>query len=299
MNPLISIGLCVKNEEKNIRATMSHLINQNFPHNKIEIIIVDGYSVDDTVNIINNCLKDSDYSYKIIYENKGLGNARQIVIQESVSDYVLWVDGDILLSPNYINYQYNFMENNENVGVAIGSYGIYGENIVDLLENYSYVVDSYRWAGHEHPRLLGTEGSIFRMKAIRQVNGFDSRIQGACEDIDLVYRIRQKGWKLYMTKAIFYEKCKQTWKGLWDQYVWWGKGGHFLNHKNKRINPVYEMIPPAGFYAGLNRMFTAYSITQDKKSFFMPIHYLFKRFAWCYGFIKAHYEGYGHIMDEL
>ena len=129
------------------------------------------------------------------------------------------------------------------------------------------------------------------------MKGFDNQIKGAGEDIEVAYRIKNKGWLFYMTDALFSEACEETWKDLWDQYFWWGYGGHYLFHKDRRINPVYEMVPPAGLYAGLMRSFISYRITLRKVSFLLPIHGAFKRTAWFFGFIKSHLDRYGHSIQ--
>jgi len=38
----------------------------------------------------------------------------------------------------------------------------------------------------------------------------------------------------------------------------------------------------------------AYRMIKDKISVLIPLHYAFKRMAWCIGFIKGRINGYGH-----
>jgi hypothetical protein len=166
-------------------------------------------------------------------------------------------------------------------------------NLVAALENIVYVVDS------KHIGKIGldvpvTEGAVYRVKAIRQVSGFDNQITGAGEDLDAAYRVGAVGWLFGETNAELYESCRGTWKSLWDQYVWYGYGGHFIIHKNKELIPFYKMVPPAGFVAGLLRLPVAYRLTHKKAVLLLPIHYVFKRIAWCFGFLKGHLNKYGH-----
>lgn len=294
MKVLVTIGLCVKNEEVDIGVAVDSLYKQDYPHHLMELIVVDGESKDRTMEIIKNALYTGDIDYKIFSDNKGLGPARQIVVNNAKGDYIIWLDGDLKFSRDYVRKQVEFMEMNPTAGIAGGEYGFCPGSLVATLENLAYVVDSYNWKNKELPRLPPTEGSIFRVCAVRQVTGFDDQIKGAGEDIEVAYKLKKKGWLFYMTNALFCETCEQTWKDLWDQYFWWGFGGHYLFHKDRRINPVYEMVPPAGFYAGLMRSFISYRITRRKISFLMPIHGAFKRTAWFFGFIKSHLAGYGH-----
>ena len=43
--PLVTIGLCVKNNESTIRGTVNSITVQNFPHELIEIIVIDKISM--------------------------------------------------------------------------------------------------------------------------------------------------------------------------------------------------------------------------------------------------------------
>lgn len=40
--------------------------------------------------------------------------------------------------------------------------------------------------------LIGTEGTTFRVNALRQVNGFDKNVKDAGEDLDVVLKVREQ-----------------------------------------------------------------------------------------------------------
>ena len=63
MNPKISIIVPCKNSEKTIQKTFDSLRNQKYPN--LECIVVDGFSKDSTMNIVNNNL---DIVTKVISE---------------------------------------------------------------------------------------------------------------------------------------------------------------------------------------------------------------------------------------
>jgi len=61
------------------------------------------------------------------------------------------------------------MEQHPSVGIAVGSFGIlHGDNWVATLENIGYVIDSSRYHGTLTSKLIGTEGFIFRVEAVRE-----------------------------------------------------------------------------------------------------------------------------------
>jgi glycosyltransferase involved in cell wall biosynthesis len=293
--PTVTIGLCVKNAERIIADAIDSIAKQNYPHDLMELIVVDGDSKDGTLDIIRERLSTTDIEHSFYFENEGLGLARQIVVRNARGKYVIWVDADLIFPANYVSLQVRFMEANPKVGIGRARYGILPESsIVAFLENIPFVVECYRHTNDVPLGISGTEGAINKTEAVREAGGFDIRIKGAAEDTDLAYRIKLKGWSVRLTEAVFYEKCRDSFKALWDEYVWWGRGGHYSFHKRKDVMELVKMSPPAGFLAGALRLPIAFKLTHRASVFLLPLHYAFKRVAWCIGYFAAHLNGYGH-----
>ncbi len=103
------------------------------------------------------------------------------------------------------------------------------------------------------------------------------------------------GWLLSMSNAEFYHRFRKTWKGLWDQYFWYGYGMHYVNHKHRGLFPFWKEIPFIALIEGVLRSFTAYKATRWKLSFLLPFSYVFKQTAWWLGVIKSHRDRYTHM----
>jgi glycosyltransferase involved in cell wall biosynthesis len=299
------VALCVKNNEVTIEDAICSVLAQNFPKEFMEIIVVDGCSRDKTVSIVKKLLFGANIRTRIFSENKGLGEARQIVVDNAIGDYIVWVDGDMILTKDYVRKQVDFMERTPAAGIAKGRYGLgRRQTLVAYLQNIDYFAKAFSWWGSEYKekltsKPLGTSGSIYRVQSIRQVGGFDRRIKGGYEDTDVEQRIRATGWLIYATDTVFFEQYRDSWRALWNQYFWWGYGAHCVHHVNKAVflppfPRLYEMLPPAGFLAGLWRSIIAYKWVYQKAVFLLPFQYAFKRIAWCFGFAKSHTDGYGH-----
>jgi glycosyltransferase involved in cell wall biosynthesis len=294
----VTVGMCVKNSEGTVRLAIDSVINQDFPHSSIELIIVDGNSSDKTLDILKESLRDTDLKVQILTENSGLGQARQMVADNASGDYIVWVDADMILPKSYILKQVTFMDGHPRAGIAAGKYAVYvGQGIVPDLENVVYAVDSVygEKSASKIGYLPGTEGSIFRVKAIHQVGGFDLHMNGAAEDTEIAYRIRRHGWEISLTNEKFVESTRGSWSSLWAQYFWWGRGGHFVFHKDRNAISLWKMTPIGGFFAGILRTPKAYLLIHKKYIFLLPFHYTYKRIAWLFGFVSAHKEGYGHF----
>ena len=125
--------------------------------------------------------------------------------------------------------------------------------------------------------------SINRLRALRQVGGFDEAIKGAGEDMDLESRIKGAGWLLRKTSAIFYEVCRPSWSALWKRYYWHGFGAYHLIRKNVRVNYAYGSSLSSIVLEQIARSGKAYRITNRKQVFFLPLHWFFKKSAWLLG----------------
>jgi glycosyltransferase involved in cell wall biosynthesis len=288
----VALGFCVENSAATVGEAIDSVVSQDYPHELMELIVVDGYSKDKTLYIIKNALLNSGIRARFFQENEGLGIARQIVVENADSDYIVWVDGDMVLADDHVKKQVDFMESNPRVGIAGGKFTVYpGESLIASLESVEWVVEDYIHGKKAslRPTLHRAGGCIYRVKAIRQAGGFDRNINGALEDLDAEYRIGEFGWYTYfITDAVFNDRRKETLRGIWRENFWYGYGGHYFLHKYQKS------VSTSAFLAGLKRSFVAYKLTHRKTVFLLPLQYYFKKIAWYFGFLKAHSSGYGH-----
>lgn len=294
----VTVGLCIKNCEKTIRETFQSIINQDFPHELLEIIVVDGNSNDATLSIIKDIAMKTDIRMSFYNDGgKGLGVARELVVDHAKGEFIVWVDGDVLLPKDYTRKQVEFMDQNPKVGVAGGTWRYKGRSIVATIEDMNSV---NKWFIKENRtfKKFGVGGCIYRVKATKQVGGFDKNILGAGEDADITYRIKKAGWLLTISFPGSYHQFRETWKDLWTEYFWWGYGMHYVYHKHPHLFTLWHRIPPVAFLAGLRLSILAYKFTHLKISFLLPLHSFFKRTAWWIGFAKGHINGYGHVLTK-
>lgn len=300
MKPKVTIGVCVKNSESSIKEAIESILNQDYPHELMELIIVDGYSKDNTLSIIKNCLKNVNLRTKIFQENEGLGWARQIVVENANGKYIVWVDSDMILSKDFVRKQVEFMENNPSVAIAKGKLALKSTgSALATLETFSRAISKMiDFKSNARSNVLGTGGSIYRTQVIKQVGGFDKDIKGYCEDWDIELKIRKAGWllKTMNVEYLDYERLGMTWKDLWVRYWRRGYDTHYFLHKHPGLIKHYRMFPPAAFFAGLFHAHRLFKLTKEKIVFLLPFQYVFKMVAWYIGFIKSHLNYMDHDL---
>jgi glycosyltransferase involved in cell wall biosynthesis len=288
-----TVGVCVKNAEALIEGAIESIKNQDFPHELMEIIIIDDGSKDETLSRVIGAVSNSDIAVRVFSGDWiGLGRARNFVVEKSKGMYVLWVDSDMILDDSFVRKQVEFMRSAPSVGIAKATCNInIHQNLLGFLEDSSYFSFCFRNKG-SRAKIVGTGGSICRSDLIREVGGFDDRLIGVGEDIDLEHRVKQAGWSLYMQSPGSYsEKRRTTWSSLWKEYFWHGLGGSRLYRKNRKILSLFKLTPIAGFLAGVIYSMVAYKHVRRIAVFLLPVQFAFKRIAWCSGFIKGQVAG--------
>jgi glycosyltransferase involved in cell wall biosynthesis len=290
----VTVGICVRNCEDTIEEVITSVDDQDFPHELMELIIVDDGSTDNTLEHIKRFASRIDIRTKVYHQNwKGLGATRNVVVQNACGPYIIWVDGDMKLPRDHVRKQVEFMDNNPEVGAAKARYRLLNSRkIVAMLENSRAFC-----LRPESSKIVGTGGSIYRVKAIREIGGFDERISGAGEDIDALLRMRKMRWLLSAAEAEFYERFKENWKDLWLEYYWWGYGAHYVWHKHKHAFSVATRLPPVSFLTGFARFLFAFRLYRKFIYLLLPLQSIFKDAAWFFGFIRGHGDGYGHEIE--
>jgi len=298
----ITLGICVKNSGKTLQKCLESILNQKYPRELMEIIVVDGGSTDDTMDIATSIISKSGVPSRFCSDQgKGLGSARQIVLDITDNEYVVWVDSDVIVSSDFLVNEVKFMRQNPRVAVATGKY-ILKKNHLDtlpaILEGISKYVASIEYPlARKQPGLPPNDASIYRVKAAKQVQGFDKNIRGASEDTDLIVRMRKKGWLLSVNeKAGYCAFSRETWQGMWTERSWFGYGTHYLGHKHRDMHVCRRAVPFVVLLAGLRMSIEAYRLTLRKESFLLPLASVFLNTAWWFGYVKGHMDGYGHKL---
>lgn len=295
--PIVTIGLCVKNNESFIGETMESLVTQDFPFEFMELVVVDGYSKDNTIGVIKEYATKNSIICRIFFEREGLGVARQLVVEEASGEYIIWVDGDLVLSRDYVKGLYEFMQANPRVGIAKGKYSLEpGANYVATLEIYARASDKMvDFDSKIKTSSMGTAGCIYRVDAIRKAGGFDRHIKGYGEDWDLEYRISAAGWLLRTVDCYYrdYERHGLTWRELWRKYLKRGLDSRYIYHKSEGSIELYKWTPFAASVSGLFHSSMIYRLTRKKVVFLLPIQHFFKMTAWNIGFLTMRFTSKG------
>jgi len=93
-DPLVSVVVTTRNEEKNIKNCLESIMTQTFKN--IELIVVDNFSKDHTIGIARK------YGAKVYLKGPERSTQRNYGARISRAEYLLYLDADMILSPNVV-----------------------------------------------------------------------------------------------------------------------------------------------------------------------------------------------------
>jgi glycosyltransferase involved in cell wall biosynthesis len=172
----ISIIIPCYNEEATIDKIVQK-INFSFcklNHKNYEIIIVDDFSKDNTLEIIKNISKDQNIAILFHKKNMGKGSALKTGISYSSGDYIIFQDADLEYNPEeYGSLLLPFFE--ANADVVYGSRFIGGGKYVRIHFFWHYLANKIlTFASNIFTNLnltdMETGYKIFRSEVIKSIN---------------------------------------------------------------------------------------------------------------------------------
>jgi glycosyltransferase involved in cell wall biosynthesis len=207
----ISAIVCTKNGEATLESCLKS-IKENGP---LEIIVVDGNSTDNTLEIARK------YTNEIYSDGgKGLAYARQLGAEKAKGEYIAYLDSDIILPPDTLDQMLDELKEK--------GYTLIHAQIL------SWKINSYwEWAEDHYFRTKfnkegETEGTgniavVCKKESVLSYK-YDPFFVGAVEHVDLYYRWRKDGLRLGISLASVYHQHRATARSFIKQRIWYGKG---------------------------------------------------------------------------
>ena len=243
----------VLNEEKFIGRTLEQIYLQDFPMDKVAIVVADAGSTDRTREIAET-FRNRFGSLKVLDNPvRRPSSGRNVGVKNTSAPYVAVLDGHIHIPDK--NLLRNIVElfkttstkclcrpqpltppdiNEFQTAVALCRSSLLGHKPGS--EIYSDL------EGKADPT---SSGAMYAREVFETVGYFDESFD-ACEDVDLNYRIKQAGLKSYLSpklKVFYYPRSSL--RGLWRQMVRYGKGRFLFARKHSEFSLV-QWLAAAG-----------------------------------------------------
>ncbi|MBO0728071.1 MAG: glycosyltransferase family 2 protein [Acidimicrobiaceae bacterium] len=216
--PLVSVLVVSHNVRGLLLDTLRALSNDGWPN--LEIIVVDNHSEDGSVEAVG--MEFPEAKLVALSENVGYGRGNNIGFERARGDLLLLLNPDVTVSPGCIGHLVRFLHEHPDAG-AVGPRLVRPGGKPDLAARRSFPTPRasfYRMTGLsrlfpgsarfnvynlgaldptlEHEIDAGTGACLLvRRRAIDGVGLFDPDFFMYGEDLDLCYRIKAGGWKIW------------------------------------------------------------------------------------------------------
>ena len=135
MEKTVSVIVPIYNVEKYLERSVRSILKQSYDN--LEVILVDDGSPDNCGNICDALAKEDKRIRVIHKENGGLSDARNAGLDIATGDYIVFVDSDDHISPDFIDILMKEVDEND-ADVAMCSYK---ETSADMEEASFFDID--------------------------------------------------------------------------------------------------------------------------------------------------------------
>lgn len=133
MDNFISIIVPVYNAQTSITSCIASILNQSYK--KMEIIIINDGSTDQSLEVIKSKYQTNSIVKIISNDNQGVSITRNIGIQNAQYPYIVFIDADDICKPTMLESLITPTINNEKVDLVIGGYEIINKDTMCLINS--------------------------------------------------------------------------------------------------------------------------------------------------------------------
>jgi glycosyltransferase involved in cell wall biosynthesis len=223
----VSVIVCAKNEEENVKKYIPLLAEQNYPD--FEIVLIDDASSDETLEVFEQF--ENQYSnirlVKVKNNEAFWGNKKYALtlgIKASTKDYLLFTDADCYpTSKEWITAMTSQFTMNKTIVLGYGGYEKTERSLLNKIIRFETVltaVQYFSWTKTGFPYMGVGRNLAYKKEEFFNVNGFIEHIQVRSGDDDLF--VNQAASKAnttiaYTPESFTYSKPKETYKEWFTQ----------------------------------------------------------------------------------
>jgi len=192
--PTITVVIPAYNAASIIATGLRAILAQDYPRDRMEVVVVDDGSTDNTPKILA-----SIEGIRVIRQtNAGPARARNTGWKNGTGEIVLFTDSDCIPAPDWVRRLVEKFTAPDIGGVG-GTYGIHNSDSLLARCIHEEIIERHLRMPEE-VNYLGSFNLAYRRAALEATGGFDETFQNASgEDNDLSYRINKAGYRLLFT----------------------------------------------------------------------------------------------------
>lgn len=194
-NTLVSVILTCYNQEKYLSEALDSVLKQTYPY--WECVILNDGSTDGSEEIAKQYVsKDKRFVY-VYQKNQGVVAARNNAIKVCKGGYILPLDGDDIISSNYLELAADVLDKNKDVVLVCCNVEKFGDESGPLLLPEINIRN-----------ILSTgccvSSSMFRREKYNLVGGYKEVMSDGWEDWEFFISLLETGGKVYKLNQVLF-----------------------------------------------------------------------------------------------
>ncbi|WP_342305963.1 glycosyltransferase [Methanolobus sp. ZRKC5] len=215
--PTITLVIPMYNEEKVIKQKIENTALLNYPEERLEVILLDDYSTDDSDVVSTNTINENSLKARVVKNDGGKGKARGLnwIFSRINNDITVITDADALLKEDaLLQVAKNFAD--PKIGGATGKIVILSDKArlsKSQEDSYRFYFDVWRQGESNISSVSVCNGPLmaFRTELLHKIK-IDQNVYA--DDSDMLYKIIRLGYRVvYDKKTVVYERVPLTVKG--------------------------------------------------------------------------------------
>jgi len=259
IRPFVTVIMPIRNEADFIARSLGAVVAQDYPADRMDVLVADGMSTDGTRAIVQAAARTAAFPVTIIDNPGGIvPTGWNAALQAARGDIIVRVDGHTLIAPDYVSACVAALERTgaDNVGGRMDAVGeTPWARAIALATSSPFGVGGARFHYATGEAYVDTVYmGAWRRETFDRIGGFDEQMIRNQDD-EFNYRLRAAGGKILLSDTIqstYYNRASLS--KLWRQYFQYGYYKVRVLQKHPRQMSPRQFIPPlfvAGVVVGL------------------------------------------------
>jgi hypothetical protein len=193
--PKVSVIVCAYNAERTLDRCLASLEKLDYPN--CEVIVVNDGSTDGTREICERY----DFVRLINQENQGLSAARNVGLKAAAGEIIAYTDSDCMADPDWLTYLVARFESSTFAAVGGPNLPPPDDSLVASCVAVSPGAPAHVLLDDEVAEHIPGCNMAFRRDALEAISGFDPIFRTAGDDVDVCWRLQNKGLTIGFSPA--------------------------------------------------------------------------------------------------
>lgn len=253
--PYVTVIMPIRNEAHYIERSLGAVVSQDYPPDRMEVLVVDGMSDDGTRDIVRQMKDDGSSIVLLDNPRRIVPTALNIGLRRAQGDVIVRVDGHCEIAPDYLRRCICHLERTGAACVG-GPIKTVGETFV--ARAIALAMSSTFGVGNSAFRTLKNQAryvdtvafGAYRREIFDRIGTFDEELVRNQDD-EFNFRLTQVGGKIWLDpslQSVYYSRANL--RGLFRQYFQYGVYKIRVIQKRNGV-PSWRHLVPGAFVLGV------------------------------------------------